>query len=185
MTREGGITLVELIVVISIIGILVVAFGFSFQNWRANYNIESEVKQIYTDLTNARLMAVQRHHQYFADFPSTTSYRIREDHNDNGNWAVTTDDWVVLNGIPMPVPPALITSATSLAFPVTWAGGTIVFDTTGIAQLQPSGSLSGVICVPGTYNPDYDCIAILQTKITMGKMTTAGGSCDATNCVVK
>jgi len=183
MIKESGITVVELVVVVSIIGILVVAFGFSFINWRAGYNIESEVKQIYTDLLNARLSAVQRNHQYFADFPSTTSYRIREDSNDDGNPAVTTGDTVVVNGVLSPASP--VTSATSVAFPLTWAGGTIVFDPKGTITTSPPLPLSVFLCVSSTYNPDYDCIVISQTKVTMGKMTTAGGTCDATNCVAK
>jgi len=184
MMREDGLTVVELIVVISIIGILVVAFGFSFINWRAGYTIESEVKQIYTDLLNARLSAVQRNHQYFADFPSTASYRIREDSNDDANPAVTTGDTVVLNGILMPMPPALITDATSVAFPVTWAGGTIVFDAKGIVQ-TPASPSDAFLCVSNTYDPDYDCIVISQTRINMGKMQTAGGACNAGNCIAK
>ena len=54
----SGITLIELIIVISIIGVLVFALGFSFQDWNAAYKIESQIKELHSDIMRARVMAM-------------------------------------------------------------------------------------------------------------------------------
>ena len=44
--NDSGVTLTELLIVVSIIAILAVALGFSYQGWMGNYKIESETKQL-------------------------------------------------------------------------------------------------------------------------------------------
>lgn len=168
--KNDGITLVELLVVISIVGILTVALAFSFQGWMGRYNAESQVKQIYADLMNARISAMGRNHAFFADFPTTTSYRVREDTNEDNDPNVVAGDTI------------LPTFPKKVQYAITWAGGTISFNARGI--MQPSlFPLGATLCVFTTVNPDYDCIEISQTRMNMGKLTNVGGTCDAANCV--
>ena len=80
-----GITLIELLVVMSIIGILVVALGFSFQGWRGAYKVESIVKEVYSDLMDARSKAMTSGGMsYFVEL-NAGSYQIFEDTNRDGD----------------------------------------------------------------------------------------------------
>src|SRR3972149_4189981 len=65
MMSSKGFTLIELIIVISIIGILAIALGISFQGWIGRYKIESEVKEMYVDLMNAKTRAMSRNRTHF------------------------------------------------------------------------------------------------------------------------
>jgi prepilin-type N-terminal cleavage/methylation domain-containing protein len=58
--NKGGVTLIELTVVFTIIGILAVALGYSYADWMGKYKVEKATKELYTDLMNARYMAVTR-----------------------------------------------------------------------------------------------------------------------------
>jgi len=179
--NSKGITLIELLVVVAIIAILAVALAFSYQGWQGAYKVERDTKNIYTDLMDARGRAISRGQEYFADFNTPApaagqgTYRIIEDTNGNvANNAGAGDN-------------VLLTFPKTVAYAVTWAGGTIQFNRRGI--VQPSATpLGGTICIFTDFDPDYDCIVISRTRINMGKIITqdtAGGECDAANCNVK
>ena len=177
--KNRGITLIELIIVISIIGILLIALGFSFEGWMGGYRVESQTKEMYVDLMNARARAMQRNRLHVVDFPSATQYRIRED----------TDEDNVPDTI-LPSFPKTVQYNISWS----WSGASnqyrVNFDNRGIVQ-PASNPLGGTICIAGsstTTSPDYDCVEISQTRINTGKLTTqisAGGACNATNCVAR
>lgn len=177
--NNRGITLIELIVVVTIIGILVVALGFEFVGWMGRYRIESQIKNIYMDMMNTRTRAMQRNRTHCADFPTTTptttQYRIREDTDENNDCTIIAGDTV------------LPTYPKTVEYAMTDTGGSITtlritFDTRGTIQTGTT------LCLSTTTDPDYDCIEISQTRINMGKLTTSipnGGACNAANCIAR
>lgn len=156
--RQDGLTLIELIVVISIMGILVVALGFSFQGWMGSYRAESQTKEMYVDLMNARAMAMQRNRAHFV-VVTANNYSIFEDTNENGAYNAGTDNAMVK-----------FTNPKLLNYPSLWVG-TVTMDTRGF--VSPNNSIFFDI---GSNNPDCDCIVLFETRINIGKWN--GTSCD-------
>ncbi len=163
--KNQGITLIELIIVISIIGILAVALGFEFRGWMGSYRVESQTKEMYVDLMNARARAMQRNRPHFVGLVNN-QYSIFEDVNENGS----PDAAEILPTFPK-----------SINYNIQWngAGSQITFDTRGLATTERT------ICTSSTVNPDYDCIEISFTRINMGQIIPRGGACNATNCIAK
>lgn len=182
MNRKG-ITLIELIIVIAIIGILALAFGLSFQGWLGRYKIESEFKEMYVDLMNAKTRAMSRNRTHFVTL-TTTQYTIQEDIDPwpNGDGLLTANDSVQPAGYDDRIPFRQKTLETN--HPITWSnvGDTQVdFDTRGIS------SEDKIICSNADIESDYDCIVISASRVNLGKLTTRipGGACDANNCISK
>jgi type IV fimbrial biogenesis protein FimT len=192
MLNNRGITLIELIIVISIIGILVVALGFSFQGWIGGYNVESQIKEIYFDLMNARARAMEKNRIHFVSLV-TTQYTVQEDISPwpDGDGLLTADDNTRPTGYTDSIP--LLQKKLDSRYPITWSD---------IADLQIDFTEKGLsndtktICIftdfngdkKSDYNPDYDCIVISATRINMGelkKQDTDGGTCISDNCVAK
>jgi len=185
-----GITLIELLVTITVVSVLVIALGFQFTAWRGGYNIESAMKELHSDLMNARAMAMQRSRVQFVTL-STTQYSLYDDTNPapdgNGTLEVASDRRVVQRGFEIP-------------YPVTWsamAPPAIAFTQKGLARdVQADMKVSETstektICanpVETSLNADNDCIIVAATRINLGKLTTKisdGGACDAANCVAR
>ena len=170
---KNGVTLIELVVAVAVIGILVLALGFSFEGWMGRYKAESQIKELYSDLMNAKVTAMQRNRTCFVSL-TTTRYTVYEDTN------------------PAPDGDGLLQTASDRRMlrkdlegnsPITWSGAVQVeFNKKGIANNDKT------ICSSKDVDADYDCIEISALKINTGKLTTgifSGGACDATNCVTK
>ncbi|MBI1811028.1 MAG: GspH/FimT family pseudopilin [Nitrospirae bacterium] len=158
MANTRGVTLTELIIVIAIVGILVVALGFSFQDWIGKYKVEAQTKQIYSDLMNARARAMQFNRIYYVQSVGARSYSLIEDANDN-----SVNDDAAIAGFPKP----------NFEYDITWGvvAMPITFDKRG------NITNTGTISIASTFSPDYDCIFIEQTRINMGQLS--GGNCVA------
>jgi len=161
--KNQGITLIELIIVISIIGILAVALGFEFTGWIGAYRVESQMKEMYVDLMNARARAMQRNRIHFVTL-AATQYTIYEDTNPapdgNGTLEIASDDQVLQRNRDYAIVPALAFGATQFNF-----------DKKGLV------SHNGTVRLSSSLTPDYDCIVLFSTRINMGRWN--GASCDA------
>src|SRR4030065_1784731 len=182
MMNSKGFTLIELIIVTSIIGILAIALGISFQGWIGRYKIESEFKEMYVDLMNAKTRAMSRNRTHFVTL-AITQYSIQEDIASwpNGDGLLTANDSVRPAGYN-----DLITfrqKNLEANHPITWSnvGDTQVdIDTRGVSNEDK------VICSNTDIESDYDCIVISASRVNLGKLTTRipdGGTCDDANCV--
>jgi hypothetical protein len=154
----------------TIIGILIAIAGVEFAGWTKGYNMEVEVKQIYSELMSARVKAMQRNTCRYVVFGSVSSYSIYED---------------ALNGscLCSPVPtnvPTGVTNPKTLTYPVT-AGSVLKIKMNSQGLVTPTCADESVqaktIRVDSTVSSDYDCINLAQTRITIGKWN--GSVCDA------
>jgi prepilin-type N-terminal cleavage/methylation domain-containing protein len=165
LKKDDGITLIELIVVISVIGVLAVALGFQFQGWMGSYKVESQIKEMYVDLMNARAMAMQKNRMHFVVL-GAKQYTLYEDTNPapDGNETLETssDSQVLQKTTDYDIVPALEAGVTQFSF-----------DKDGLISDVSNGA---TIRFSSTVAPDYDCIELSPTRINMGKWN--GTSCD-------
>jgi prepilin-type N-terminal cleavage/methylation domain-containing protein len=162
-----GVTLIELMIVVSIVAILVVALGFSFEGWIGKYRIESATKDIYADLMEAKTRALTRTRAHFITI-NATQYVIYEDTNTapdgNGTLETAADTVVLQKTIPNNYQLLMVSAG---AFPQI-----LTVDTRGL--ITPAI----VIRIDNTRDPDYDCILVGQVRVQMGKYNGTTASCD-------
>lgn len=157
-------SLIEVMIVISIIGILAVYLTDAYRQWVSRYRAENEIKELYAGLVDARARAMTRNRIHFVTL-AATSYVVTEDTNPapDGDGAFDAGDRTVLQQ-PTTAP---------LAFPLAWTlasgGGTtrFAFNRDGIAQD------SGFIRLNTAVSADYDCISLSSTRINLGRFNGA------------
>lgn len=176
--KDRGITLTELLVVISVVCILAVALGFSYYGWLGTYKVESQVKTVYSDLLQARAEAMQNNrYQFFRWLSSSRSQYYRYD---DTTPAPNGDGVLQSSGTPMDT---LVSGyPKTVQYPMTWGNGHLILSKRGMISttVNPDNPPWTLIFTgySADANPDYNCILMSVTTINMGKM-------DAGNCVIK
>jgi prepilin-type N-terminal cleavage/methylation domain-containing protein len=161
MMNHDGFTLIELIVAITVVGVLTLLLGTSLQGKMGAYRLEGEVKQLKTDLMAGRARAMQRNVTHFLQINmATNDYQLFQDANGNGTLEAGADL-------------AVFPNPKAFKDPLLSGGGTITIDTRG---LMGGGAM--VSFNSSSHEPsDYDCLAMSPTRIAVGKLN--GASCDA------
>jgi prepilin-type N-terminal cleavage/methylation domain-containing protein len=188
--NNRGVTLVELIVVITVIASLAIALGFSYADWMGKYKVEKATKELYVDLMNARCMAMTSSCDHFVDFnfpappAGNGTYRLAEDTDGDGEGDDDSDGIIDAAGQTF-LPP--FAKTVEYTIENNFEDKIINFKKRGI--VQPKGQAAGgTICLFTEHDPDYDCIVISQTRINMGKLRkqkSNGGKCNTSNCDTK
>jgi Tfp pilus assembly protein FimT len=160
MKNSQGGTLIELVVVFSTTIILISALGFYFQGWMESCRAESQVKEMYVDLMEARAKAMQENRTHFV-LIDANSYQVFEDTNDNSQYDAGTDKATMFTDPKTPAKASLWT-------------GTVSMDNRGLVRTNP-GPNGTIRFNTGSNSPDYDCIVLSPTRINMGKWD--GASC--------
>jgi len=167
---EWGFTLIEMLIVIGVMAILIGIGALSYTNMQQRYNVERQVKQMYTELMNARLRAVQRDRMHFVTFPTltSTSYSVYEDGpppDGDGLFTTATDSLVSQNVLLASYSAVLSNASLTL----------VQFTSKGLLS---ASTPTGYIRITPTAGGEYDCVFIDQIKTGMGQW-------NGVQCIIK
>jgi prepilin-type N-terminal cleavage/methylation domain-containing protein len=178
--NNDGVTLPELLVVVSIISILMLALGFEFRGWMGSYNVESEIKEMYVDMMNARANAMQKNRAYFVDLPSSNQeqYAIYEDDYDATYNTISGDSVLQIGADPNTSDNLVVQKTLKHTIVPSLAAGVRRFYFNKNGESSLSDSSPNTIRISSTADPDYDCIILSQTRIKMGKWNGTTSTCD-------
>ncbi|UCH82363.1 MAG: prepilin-type N-terminal cleavage/methylation domain-containing protein [Nitrospiraceae bacterium] len=191
--KDKGISLVELLIVITIINIIAISTAFSFRGWMGKYKIESQIKDLYVELMDARLSAIENKRTHFVRLQDATSYTFYED-DSNGAVKVPDGDGVLQTGSGASADTELPSFPKDVEYDFDWNNSSIAmpvdfsFNTRGISSVQAVISTYLDRDSDGEQDaiPDYDCISIRATRINLGKLETNDTSNRADDeCIIK
>lgn len=166
---RNGFTLIEILVVVTILGVLLALGTLQFNRFLVKGEIERQTQELYADFMATRTAAVTQHSSKMVKM-TPRAFTFYSSPMSGGN-----------------------NFTRNLSKPVTWAGKassdtekTIVFDERGTFDIVNNGNTT--ICVePSDESVRIDSIVVFSTRIHMGKVYFQGlqGECKSANVTVK
>jgi len=168
--NSHGFTLIEMMIVVVILAVLLSIATMQFSSWKVKYSIDTQTRELLSDLSDARLGAIQTKGSRAVFFNNATSATFRS-YTTNELVSSSTGRLLFVkyyskNPIltpPLPpggIPENIIFNSTGLT--VDSSGNVLTNNQTIVAQ--PTGTAAAI-----------DCVVISTTKINVGKYNN--GSC--------
>ncbi|QOX79207.1 prepilin-type N-terminal cleavage/methylation domain-containing protein [Trichlorobacter lovleyi] len=155
-----GFSLTELIVVIALISIMLAVVTLNFNDWQVKYNIEAQVKEMLTDLTDVRSRAISTKQQHRVILnPTSYTFRRYSSEFDAAGTEVFRR--------PLKYQIQQFSTGTYSAF----SNFTLTFDDRGYTT-----SLVTIAVGPGLGSPAYNCIGVHTARVNMGRIN--GNNCE-------
>ena len=162
----SGFTLVELIIIITIIAIVTSISTLSFNSWQVKNKIESQTREIFADLSEARINAFTQKKAFGIVF-QPTSY-VMKNYSSETEYVNATA--AAANGN--------VVATKTLKSSLTKGGATsnitntpVIFDTRGFTN-----DWLTIIVNPTTAQAALNCLVISSARVNMGKLN--GTSCE-------
>jgi prepilin-type N-terminal cleavage/methylation domain-containing protein len=161
LRHSGGFSLIELLAVISIVGILLGIAVISGHDWIVRSQVEAQTREMFADLMSARVSAMQRNRVYFVKM-AANQYAIYEDTYDPANPTSPDGDGWLQVGNDRPV----MQKDTRYALD---SFGTTTFNFSNCGTCELASGPSNTIHIVSTAAPSFDCIILSTTRLLMGK----------------
>lgn len=157
---QKGITLIELLIVITIMAVLLAMATMGFNSMQRNAHVDRQAKQLYADLMKARSDALFRKSPRSVKLASATELAVYPNSDCSGD----------------PIFRRTFPSANAVQ---SNNSDPVAFDATGVAN-----AVGKAYCVgPADNGAGVDSVVISTTSIMMGKLT--GGACTSANIIAK
>lgn len=146
-----GLTILELMIVIIILGILAALGIPGFIEWKRKVEVENAIKELYSLLQEAKAKAFAEKRVCglsWDDF--TTSFNFTCDNNDDGDIDDPNDELILMKNF-------------TLSFNENFPGRKCTFDDKGFFR-----GVGGTFWVNNS-RADYSCVVVSRTRIRMGK----------------
>jgi prepilin-type N-terminal cleavage/methylation domain-containing protein len=170
MNRKG-FSLTELLMVIVIMGILLSLGVIAYNTMMDRANAERQMTEMFTDLMNARVRAMQRNRTHFVVL-SATQYTIFEDTSPapdgDGSLTIGADAMFQQKNLIPKFPVTTLPNANQ------WiAASPLQFNGRGIVPTDVVAGIPGVVRISMATSGAIDCLVVSEIKITLGKWNGA------------
>lgn len=158
----SGFSLIELIITISIMGIVIAVATIPFNSWQTKNKIESQTREIHSDLAEARTNAFTRKKVHGIVF-QPTSY-VMKSYSSEVEYKYMID--AAANGVVLQTKDlkySITKGNTTTAF--TNANGAVRFDTSGFTN-----DWFTVVVNPVSASAAVNCLVISSARVNVGKM---------------